>query len=140
MVAACSRTRGSAITRAAASGRYRAASAFDDAAAKQTRAATAAPAGERGRQTSAQNAANSRYQGEFTPVLAIEASEVGSRITLAASRACSASVRTWPEQAKQTNTAQQDAITAPVTAKPTAASRNGSLATASPISRGTSSS
>lgn len=92
-------TRGSAITRAAASGKNKAAMTFDDAAAKQTRAAVSAAASDRGRHSSAQNVANIRYQGEFAPLLAISTSAVGSRITLAASRTRSAGVRTWPEQA-----------------------------------------
>ena len=121
MVAACSRSRGRAITRAATRGRYRAARAFEDAAAKQTRAAAAIPMRDRGRQSSAQNTANSRYQGEFTPLLAISMIAVGSSSTLTASRTRSAGVRTWPEQAWKTNTAQQDAIVAPASAKATAA-------------------
>jgi hypothetical protein len=63
-------------------------------AAMPMNAATAIPAPERGRHSSAQNTANSRYQGTSIPLLATSMTAVGSSTTLAASTARSAGVRT----------------------------------------------
>src|SRR5215813_3762700 len=112
------------------------ASGLDDAAAKLTRAAAAMPQRDRGRHTSAQNAANSRYQVVFTALLAISSIAVGSSTTLAASSTRSSVRWTWPELAWKTNTPRHDAVKAPASAKPMAASDSGNLTITSAANRG----
>jgi len=96
-----------------------------EAAAKATNAATAIPAGVRGRHSSAQNIASSRYQGVLTPLSAISIGAVGNSTTATPSRARSPTDLTWPALAWKTNRPQAAATTAPDTARNRATSGSG---------------
>jgi hypothetical protein len=106
-------------------------------ARNETAAAAAMPPREAGRQISAQNSANIRYQGASTPLLAISMTAVGSSTTEQASNTRNPAPVTWPRLAWNTKIAQEEATRAPAMANPAAASRMGNLATTSAISWGT---
>ena len=88
-----------------------------EAAAKATNAATAIPAGVRGRHSSAQNIASSRYQGVLTPLSAISIGAAGNSTTATPSSARRPADRTWPALAWKTNKPQAAATTAPDTVR-----------------------
>ena len=69
------------MTRATSSGAKTKAMVVEAAVAKATTAATAIPVRDLGRHSTAQNSANSRYQGAPTPLSAISSGATGSSTT-----------------------------------------------------------
>jgi hypothetical protein len=92
---------------------------------KPTAAAPAIPARVAGRHSTAQNSANSRYQGLLTPLSAISSGATGSSTTARASTTRSAAERTCPALAWKMNSAHPVVTSAPLIAKAAAASRSG---------------
>jgi hypothetical protein len=96
-----------------------------EAAVRKTAAAPAIPARVPGRHSTAQNSANSRYQGLLTPLSAISSGATGSSTTARASTTRSTAERTCPALAWKMNSAHPVVTSAPLIAKAAAASRSG---------------
>jgi hypothetical protein len=97
------------MTRASSNGAKTTLIVVEAAVRKPTAAAPAIPARVPGRHSTAQNSANSRYQGLLTPLSAI----------------CSTAERTCPALAWKMNSAHPVVTSAPLIAKAAAASRSG---------------
>ncbi|GEM_PF-5316885 len=113
------------MTRASSNGAKMMLIVVEAAVRKPTVAAAAIPPRVRGRHSTAQNSANSRYQGLLTPLSAISSCATGSSTTARASMSRSAAERTCPALAWKMNSAHPVVTSAPLTAKATAASRSG---------------
>ena len=84
------------MTRASSNGTKTTLIVVEAAVRKPTAAAAAIPARVPGRHSTAQNSANSRYQGQLTPLSAISSCATGSSTTAAASTNRSTAERTCP--------------------------------------------
>ena len=84
------------MTRASSNGAKTTLIVLEAAVKKPMAAAPAIPARVRGRHSAAQNSANSRYQGQLTPLSAISSCATGSSTTARASTARSPAERTMP--------------------------------------------
>ena len=113
------------MTRASSNGAKTTLIVVEAAARKPTAAAPAIPARVPGRHSTAQNSANSRYQGQLTPLSAISSCATGSSTTARASTNRSTAERTCPALAWKMNSAHPVVTSAPLTAKAAAASRSG---------------
>ena len=113
------------MTRASSNGAKTTLIVVEAAVRKPTAAAPASPAPVRGRHSTAQNNANSRYQGLLTVLSAISSCATGSSTTARASTKRSTAERTCPALAWKMNSADPAVTSAPLIAKAAAASRSG---------------
>jgi len=113
------------MTRASSNGAKTMLIVVEAAVKNPTAAAPAIPARVPGRHRTAQNSANSRYQGASTPLSAISIRATGNSTTARASTNRSTRERTCPELTWKMNSAHPTVMSAPVIAKAAAASRSG---------------